>query len=54
MTQGAEPVITGADGEPLSEEELHSLQEIYLVFLGGFDFFEDLLDPIVAGGVTAG
>jgi len=36
---GAEPVITGADGEPLSEEELHSLQEIYLVFLGGFDFF---------------
>jgi hypothetical protein len=47
VTQGAEPVITGADGEPLSEEELHSLQEIYLVFLGGFDFFEDLLDPIV-------
>jgi hypothetical protein len=47
VTQGAEPVITGADGEPLSEEELHALQEIYLVFLGGFDFFEDLLDPIV-------
>jgi hypothetical protein len=47
VAQGAEPVITGADGEPLSEEELHALQEIYLVFLGGFDFFEDLLDPIV-------
>jgi hypothetical protein len=47
VTQGAEPVITGADGEPLSEEELQVLQEIYLVFLGGFDFFEDLLDPIV-------
>jgi hypothetical protein len=47
VTQGAEPVITGADGQPLSEEELHALQEIYLVFLGGFGFFEDLLDPIV-------
>ena len=47
VTQGAEPVITGADGEPLSEEELHALQEIYLVFLGGFGFFEDLWDPIV-------
>jgi hypothetical protein len=47
VTQGAEPVITGADGQPLSAEELQALQEIYLVFLGGFDFFEDLLDPIV-------
>jgi hypothetical protein len=47
VTQGSEPVITGADGQPLSEDELHTLQEIYLVFLGGFDFFEDLLDPIV-------
>lgn len=47
VTQGAEPVITGADGEPLTEAELHALQEIYLVFLGGFDFFEDLLDPII-------
>jgi hypothetical protein len=46
VTQGADPVITGADGEPLNEEELHALQEIYLVFLGGFDFFEDLLDPL--------
>ena len=47
VTSGAEPVITGADGEPLTAEELQALQEIYLVFLGGFDFFEDLLDPIV-------
>jgi hypothetical protein len=46
VTQGADPVITGADGQPLTEEELHALQEIYLVFLGGFDFFEDLLDPL--------
>jgi hypothetical protein len=48
VAQGSEPVITGADGEPLTEEELHALQEIYLSFLGGFDFFEDLLDPIVS------
>jgi hypothetical protein len=47
VTSGAEPVITGADGEPLTAEELQALQEIYLVFLGGFDFLEDLLDPIV-------
>ena len=47
VTQGAEAVITGADGQPLSEEELHTLEEIYLVFLGGFDFFEDLWDPIL-------
>ena len=47
VTQGADPVIAGADGEPLTQEELQALQEIYLVFLGGYDFFEDLLDPIV-------
>jgi hypothetical protein len=47
VTSGAEAVITGADGEPLTAEELQALQDIYLVFLGGFDFFEDLLDPIV-------
>ena len=47
VTQGTDPVITGADGEPLTQEELQALQEIYLVFLGGFKFFEDLLDPIV-------
>ena len=41
-----EPVITGADGEPLTEEELNALQEIFLVFYGGFDFIEDLFDPL--------
>ena len=40
------PVITGADGEPLSEAELEALQAVYAVFLEGFDFFEDLLDPL--------
>jgi hypothetical protein len=47
VTSGAEAVITGADGEPLTAEELQALQDIYLVFLGGFHFFEDLLEPIL-------
>jgi len=47
VTQGSDPVITGADGQALTPEELQALQDIYQVFLGGFDFFEDLLDPIV-------
>lgn len=46
VSQGQQPVITGADGEPLSEEEMEALQAVFLIFLGGFDFFEDLLDPI--------
>ena len=46
FTQGAEPVITGVDGEPLTEEELDTLRDVFLMFLGGFDFFEDLLDPL--------
>lgn len=46
VTTGQDPVITGADGEPLTEEELDALQDVFLVFLGGFDFFEDLLDPL--------
>jgi hypothetical protein len=40
------PVLTGADGEPLSEAELEALQAVYAVFLQGFEFFEDLLDPL--------
>jgi hypothetical protein len=40
------PVITGADGEPLSEAELEALQAVFAVFLEGFDFFEDLFDPL--------
>jgi hypothetical protein len=45
-TTGEPPVITGADGEPLSDEERAVLLAIYLRFLQGFDFFEDLIDPI--------
>ena len=48
VTQGSDPVITGADGQALTQEELETLQDIYQVFLGGFDFFEDLLDPITS------
>ena len=47
VTQGAQPVITGADGEPLTQEEMEALQQIFGVFVQGFDFFEDLLDPLV-------
>jgi hypothetical protein len=46
VEQGSAPVITGADGEALTEEELATLQDVFVMFLGGFDFFEDLLDPI--------
>jgi hypothetical protein len=41
-SQGGEPVISGADGEPLTEEELQVLREVYLVFVGGFFFFVGL------------
>jgi len=46
LSQGQQPVIAGADGEPLSEEELEALEAVFAVFAGGFDFMEDLLDPI--------
>jgi hypothetical protein len=46
VTVGSQPVITGADGEALTQEELDALHDVFLVFLGGFDFFEDLLDPL--------
>lgn len=46
VPQSGQPVITGTDGEPLTEEELQALQGVFLVFMGGFDFFEDLLDPL--------
>jgi hypothetical protein len=49
VSAGSEPVITGADGEPLTEQEMQALRDIYLMFVGGFDFFEDLLDPITLG-----
>lgn len=42
-----EPTITGADGEALTQEELEALDQVFRVFMEGFDFFEDLLDPLV-------
>ena len=45
-SESGPPVITGADGEPLSEAELEALQAVFAVFLEGFDFFEDLFDPL--------
>jgi hypothetical protein len=41
-----EPVFTGADGQPLTADELEALRNIFLVVTGGLDFFEDLLDPV--------
>jgi hypothetical protein len=46
VSAGGQPEITGADGEPLTQEELQALEQIFLVFYGGLDFFEDLLDPL--------
>jgi hypothetical protein len=45
-TGSAEPVITGADGEALTEAELEALGEIFAVFLQGSFFFEDLFGPL--------
>jgi hypothetical protein len=42
VSAGSEPVITGADGEPLTAQELETLRNIYLMFVGGFVFFEGL------------
>ena len=42
----AQPVITGADGDPLTAEELEALEEVYLLFLSGFDLFLDLPIPM--------
>lgn len=45
--EGEDPVIAGADGLALTGAELDALQALYWVFTGAFDFFEDLVDPIV-------
>jgi hypothetical protein len=45
-TTAGEAVITGADGEALTEQELEALGELLEIFINGFDFFEDLLDPL--------
>ena len=46
VTGGAGPVIQGADGQPLSEADQGVLLAIWAMFADGFDFFEDLIDPV--------
>jgi hypothetical protein len=46
MAQATAPVIAGADGEALTPAELAALQALFMIFVEGFDFMEDLLDPI--------
>ncbi len=38
--------ITGTSGQPLSEEELDALRDVFRTFANGFDFLRDLRDPI--------
>ncbi|HWB40381.1 MAG TPA: hypothetical protein VG500_03930 [Gemmatimonadales bacterium] len=45
-TTGQAPVITGADGNALTEQELEALAAVFAVFIEGFDFVEDLVDPL--------
>jgi hypothetical protein len=45
-SQSTEPVITGADGQPLSAEELEALQKVFEVFIQAFIFADDLLNPL--------
>jgi hypothetical protein len=46
-TSGSEPpVVTGADGEPLTEAELQALEEVLAIFVQGSTFFGDLMIPI--------
>jgi hypothetical protein len=42
----APPVIAGAGGQPLSQAEQALMLAIWAMFAEGFDFFEDLTDPI--------
>jgi hypothetical protein len=43
---GGLPVITGASGAQLTEEEQATLRGIFVVFILGGDFFENLIDPL--------
>lgn len=38
--------ILGANGEPLSEDELHALRELFRIPARVFSFFQDLLHPV--------
>jgi hypothetical protein len=46
VTSAGEPVITGAAGAPLTDEERATVRGVFGIFLEGGDFFEDLADPI--------
>ncbi len=46
VTEQGEPVFTGADGQPLNEQELEALRDIFQVVGGGMEFFGDLIDPM--------
>ena len=46
MTSGAEPVITGAQGQPLSPEELDTLQRVFEFAGGSFLAFDQLVAPV--------
>jgi hypothetical protein len=46
ISQGQQPVVAGADGQPLTQDELEALEDIYAVFIGAFDFMAGLLQPI--------
>ena len=43
---GADPVFTGAEGQPLSGAELEALRDVFQLFEGGLDFFESTLNPV--------
>ena len=45
--EGEQPVITGADGQALTDAELEALETVFLIFTDGFDFLEDLMDPVL-------
>jgi hypothetical protein len=49
LTDGAAPTIVGAGGQPLTEAEQDAMWAIWYIFAQGFDFFEDLTDPITTG-----
>jgi hypothetical protein len=45
-TAGAEPAITGADGQPLAPEELEAVQRVFEFTGGAFLAFDQLLAPV--------
>jgi hypothetical protein len=52
-TAGAEPVITGADGQPLAQDELDALQRVFEFAGSAFLAFDQLVAPVgtFIGGV---